>query len=51
MLKDDNNGPDNMLGYFYTADDYILLTEATGNCDAKLTVSAICCKPFSKVTG
>ncbi len=46
MLKDDNNGPDNMLGYFYTAEDYILLTEATGNCDAKITVSVVCLKPF-----
>ena len=51
MLKDDNNGPDNMLGYFYSAADYVLLTEATGNCDAKITVSVIMAMPFSKVTG
>ena len=50
-LKDDNNGPDNMLGYFYTADDYVLLTEATSNCDAKLTVALIGIQVFSKITG
>lgn len=46
MLKDDNNGPDNMLGYFYTADNYILLTLAGANDNSKITVSVICCKPF-----
>jgi len=50
-LKDDNNGPDNMLGYFYTADDYVLLTLAGANDNSKITVSLICIKPFSKVTG
>lgn len=46
MLKDDNNGPDNMLGYYYTADDYLLLTPSAANFDGKLHFSMLFVKPF-----
>jgi len=51
MLVDDNNGANSMNGYFYTADDYILMTIAGANDNSKITVAAICTMPFSKATG